>query len=239
MQGLLELIERDAVALWWYNRLTRRGVDMASFEDSYTAQLSSHYQGLQRTLYVIDVTSDLGIPTFAAISARMDKAEEDIIYGFGCHLDPAIALSRALTEINQSLEAVPKAGGLPREITYRGSPEAMAWWREVRLSTAPYLNAAPGAALVGRHEMQSLASDDIRTDIETCLALLAAKNIDVLVLEQTRPDVGLPVVRVVAPGLRHFWARFGPGRLYDAPVEAGWCTHPTAEADLNPYIVQF
>ena len=32
-------------------------------------------------------------------------------------------------------------------------------------------------------------------------------------LEQARPDLGLPVAKVVVPGLRHFWARFAPGRL--------------------------
>jgi ribosomal protein S12 methylthiotransferase accessory factor len=57
------------------------------------------------------------------------------------------------------------------------------------------------------------------------------------VLDQTRPDLGVPVVKVIVPGLRHFWARFGPGRLYDVPVELGWLDAPTAEADLNPTAV--
>jgi oxazoline/thiazoline synthase len=34
--------------------------------------------------------------------------------------------------------------------------------------------------------------------------------------------------------LRHFWARFAPGRLYDVPVETGRLASPTPEADLNP-----
>ena len=55
-----------------------------------------------------------------------------------------------------------------------------------------------------------------------------------MVLDQTRPDVGLPVVKVIVPGLRHFWPRFGPGRLYDVPVGLGRLATPTREADLNP-----
>src|SRR5262249_40551 len=31
LQGLLELVERDACALWWYNRICRPGIDLASF----------------------------------------------------------------------------------------------------------------------------------------------------------------------------------------------------------------
>ena len=42
-----------------------------------------------------------------------------------------------------------------------------------------------------------------------------------LVLDQTRPDIGMPVARVIVPGMRHFWARFAPGRLYDVPVGMG------------------
>jgi ribosomal protein S12 methylthiotransferase accessory factor len=57
---------------------------------------------------------------------------------------------------------------------------------------------------------------------------------EMLVMDQTRPDVGMPVAKVVVPGMRHFWARFAPGRLYDLPVRLGWRSAPTPEADLNP-----
>ncbi|WP_441293212.1 hypothetical protein ACSRUE_22460 [Sorangium sp. KYC3313] len=36
------------------------------------------------------------------------------------------------------------------------------------------------------------------------------------------------------PGLRHFWPRFGPGRLYDVPVRLGWLERANREEDLNP-----
>ena len=44
---------------------------------------------------------------------------------------------------------------------------------------------------------------------------------EMLVLDQTRPDIGLPVVKVIVPGMRQFWARFAPGRLFDVPVALG------------------
>jgi ribosomal protein S12 methylthiotransferase accessory factor len=55
-----------------------------------------------------------------------------------------------------------------------------------------------------------------------------------LVLDQTRPEIGLPVVKVIVPGLRHFWRRLGPGRLYDVPVKLGWLPAPLSEEQLNP-----
>ena len=62
---------------------------------------------------------------------------------------------------------------------------------------------------------------------------------EMLVLEQTRPDIALPVVKVIVPGLRHFWARFAPGRLYEVPVTLGWRDRPLAEDQLNPIPVFF
>ena len=239
LQGLLELIERDAVALWWYNRLRRRAVDLESVDDVFVSGLIRHYRDLRRHLWALDVTSDFGIPTFAALSRRVDKAEEDIIYGFGAHLDPNVALARALAELSQSLEAVPSATGPESTRTYRGGPDAVRWWRTVRASNASYLMADREAGARRLSDFKNLASDDLRQDIVTCRKLAAKRGIEILVLNQTRPDVGFPVVRVVAPGLRHFWARFGRGRLYDVPVREGWLSRPLSEEELNPFVIQF
>ena len=57
---------------------------------------------------------------------------------------------------------------------------------------------------------------------------------EMLVLDQTRPEINMPVVKVIVPGLRHFWARFAPGRLYDVPVQMGWQKKALREEDLNP-----
>lgn len=237
LQGFLELVERDAVALWWYNRIPRPGIDLDGIDDPYVAAFRSHYAWLQREVWALDLTNDLGIPAVAALSRRVDKPEEDIIYGFGAHLDPAVALLRALTEVNQSLEAVPSAAGDASTRSYRGSAEAEHWWRSVRAAETGYL--LPDPAAPPRRPSASLATGDLLEDIALCRARAAAAGLEVYVLDQTRPDVGFPTVRVVVPGLRHFWARFGPGRLYDVPVRLGWLDQPRTEEALNPFVVQF
>ena len=65
-------------------------------------------------------------------------------------------------------------------------------------------------------------------------ALVERHGMEMLVLDQTRPEVGLPVAKVIVPRLRHFWTRFAPGRLYDVPVQLGWLPRPLAEDELNP-----
>jgi hypothetical protein len=61
----------------------------------------------------------------------------------------------------------------------------------------------------------------------------------VLVVDQSRPDVELRVAKVMAPGLRHFWRRLGPGRLFDLPVAMGHLDKPREFDELNPRSVFF
>jgi ribosomal protein S12 methylthiotransferase accessory factor len=70
--------------------------------------------------------------------------------------------------------------------------------------------------------------------VAACLRLTKQKGLDFLVLNQTRPDIDVPVVRVIVPGMRHFYRRFAPGRLYDVPIKLGLRDRPLLEKELNP-----
>ena len=63
---------------------------------------------------------------------------------------------------------------------------------------------------------------------------LRALGLETIVVDKTRPDVGLHVAQVIVPGLRHVWPRFAPGRLYTVPVALGWLPRALAEHELSP-----
>ncbi len=233
LQGFFELVERDAVAIWWYNRLLLPAVDLESFGDEYLASARDYYRNFHRDMWVLDVTSDLGIPAFVALSRRIDKDAEDIIYGAGAHTDPYIAALRAVCEMNQCLTWVPRPGNGDSRYGV-DDPMCLWWWKNARLADHPYLAPVSGAAPRGKSNYPVPDTTDVREDVERCRVLVEAKGMEFLVLDQTRPDIGMPVARVIVPGLRHFWERFAPGRLYDVPVRMGWCERPLAEAYLNP-----
>lgn len=233
VQGFLELVERDAVALWWYNRTRHPAVDLASFDDPWIDGLVAQYRSIGREFWVLDLTSDLDIPVMAAVSRRVDKPAQDIMLGFGAHFDPHVALRRALTELGQLLPAAvgagadgPGAGSVDRHIEQ--------WWRTATTDNQPYLCPAAGQAVRGRAGYRYAPRQDLREDIEHIVSITAREGLEVYVLDQTRPDIGMPVVKVIVPGMRHFWARFAPGRLYDVPVRLGRLAAPTAYGDLNP-----
>lgn len=230
LQGFMELVERDSVALWWYNRLKKPAVDLASFDDPYYEQLQHYYNTQQRDLWVLDVTSDFNIPSFVAISRRHDQKEEEIVLGFGAHFDPQIGLLRAVTELNQLLSPTFAAQDQAAE----KKQEKNGWFNSATIASQPHLvpdDKRPPKRLA---DYPKQWSDDLYTDVMTCVKIAKEKGLETLVLNQTRPDVGLHVVKVVVPGMRHYWERFAPGRLYDVPVQMGWLTDPLTEEQLNP-----
>ncbi|HEY9617668.1 MAG TPA: TOMM precursor leader peptide-binding protein [Microcoleaceae cyanobacterium] len=234
LQGFLELVERDSVAIWWYNRLSRPTVDLASFNDSYLLELQDWYRSQQRELWVLDLTTDLNIPAFAALSRNVGGGEERIISGYGAHFDPKIAISRAVTEVNQ-------IGVNVDQQDYSTAPDSALnyWFSQATLANQPYLAPCVQTSPKQYTDYPQHWSDDIEQDVFTCVEVARRAGLEMLVLNQTRPDIGLPVVKTIVPGLRHFWSRFGAGRLYDVPAKLGWLPAPLTEAQMNPMPMVF
>jgi ribosomal protein S12 methylthiotransferase accessory factor len=235
LQGFMELVERDSVALWWYNRLQKPPVDLTSFDEPYFGQLQQYYHRLDRELWVLDITSDLGIPTFAALTRRQNRPVEDIVLGYGTHFDAHVALGRALTEVNQVLPNVLMETDGQTQYSPNADPLALQWWKTATLANHPYLSPCDEAAIKTKHDYAPHTSDDLLEDVKLCQKIVEAKGLEMLVLDQTRLDVGLRVAKVMVPGLRHMWRRLGPGRLYEVPVQAKWLSAPLPEQELNPF----
>ncbi len=229
LQGLLELVERDAVAIWWYNRTPMPAVDLAAFGDPWVDELREVHAGLGREVWLLDVTTDLGVPAMVAVSRRTNGPREDIMFGCGAHLDPRTAARRALTELNQCMPMVCE----PVDMS-AFDVDMRRWFETTRLADHPWLAPDPTVPPRSPFHHGYLHRADLRDDILAIRDTLEATGLEVLVLDQTRPDIGLPVVRVVVPGLRHFWSRFAQGRLYDVPVQLGRLTEPRRYEELNP-----
>jgi bacteriocin biosynthesis cyclodehydratase domain-containing protein len=226
VQGFLELVERDAYAIWWYNRLQRPAVDLGQLDDFYVRDLQTQLAEAGRRLWVLDVTSDLGIPTFVAILHWMHDSQENIEFGSGAHFDARIALLRALTELNQFLSIGLMGGGT-------GEKSSLDGITPLRLRDHPFLTPTDDP-MVQPGFGSKFGRLDTREQVTTCVRLAKRERLDFLVLDQTRADIDVPVVRVIVPGMRHFYRRFAPGRLYDVPVKLGLRDRPLSEDELNP-----
>ena len=236
LQGFFELVERDAAAIYFYNRLRRPAVDLHSFSDPYLADLQHYYrQVLHRDLWVLDVTTDLQVPSFVAVSRHREQHPEAILMGFGCHLDPQIAVARALTEINQTLHNAPAASG--NGPTHRNDTGGASWMQTATLAEHPYLAPDQNLPVKTATDYPRLWSEDLLDDVRTCVDRAAQCNLAVYVLDLTREDIGVPVVKVISPGMVHWWRRLGFPRLYDVPAKMKWRKQPLKERALNPFSI--
>jgi ribosomal protein S12 methylthiotransferase accessory factor len=227
VQGFLELVERDSYAIWWYNKLRRPAVNLEKFNDSYARDLQTQLTETGKRLWVLDITSDLGIPSYVAIAHWIKDGAEYAEFGSGSHFDARIAMLRTLTELNQFLSIEDMEGGSRQQGTLDGITP-------LRIEEHPYL--VPSDEEVVEVEFGSKFSRlETREQVAECIRSVAKHGMDFLVLDQTRPDIEASVVRVIVPGMRHFYRRYGPGRLYDVPVKLGWLDRPLKEDELNQF----
>lgn len=223
LQGLFELIERDATAIWWYNQVTRPGIDLKSYGDPYIDALACEYDAMGWRLWALDLTHDLGIPVMVAIAENPATGRFSI--GFGCHLQRHIALERALTEVNQLLDV---------------AADAPSPWDNEKLSSKQFLYPSLELGTIAEPSDPAgeiAAPRDLKDAIEQCMQRLTQAGLEIFVVNKTRPDIGLPVVQVIVPGLCHFWPRFGASRLRTVPVKQGWLDRPREESELNDVLL--
>ncbi len=127
-------------------------------------------------------------------------------------------MQRALTEVNQLLD-----------VTADAPPP----WDAAKLSSKQFLYPGTDQTPVDSTAHASIDARELKDAIKQCVGRLYAAGMEVLVVDKTRPDLGLPVVQVIVPGLCHFWPRFGAARLYSVPVKLRWLSRAHSEEELN------
>jgi len=212
LAGLLELIERDAVALWWIGG--RRG-GAFGLDTLVRAQASELIHSIRegensRISWLLDLTSDAGIPCVAALSAS--KEGRGFACGTAARLDVKDAMRAAILELCQS-ELGHHLIAAKRKV--RGD-SALNEVDRRKLERAQNLDARswdllyPMGFLENTLTTQSTESaDSIRIIVEH----LQRIKVDPLLVDLTRPELQIPVARVVAPGLQPFPSSLATDRL--------------------------
>ena len=218
-RAFAELVERDATALWWYSMCRRPAIPLdalgASREHALLAARGLRAVG--RDLAVLDLRTNPVLPAVAAVSFQGDTRP---MIGLGASATHATAAARAIAEIGQNLDF---ATGTNR-LAHR-DPLRRAISRLTR-SNAPWL--------CPRGVERTLVHAPIDADpISLVRRTSEEMRVESYWIDLTDRRFPLPVARVFAPGLRHFWRRTAPGRLYTEPYRLGWTNEPLALRGLN------
>ncbi len=208
LHGLLEIIERDQVIISEYNRLPFQAVRNETVPDVCRPTIELlEAKGFQVRL--LRGASDIPIPFMAALLLHAHRARQCSV-AFGCHLDPTIALERALTEAIQLLPPSARHG----EWMNAGAPRN-------------YLSEIKDEIPFGAVENQAGAS--LKESIETCVRLLAEIGSEVIVFDLTRPGIPFPAVRVLGTEIQpclHKNSLRVSRRFFEVPIKLGHRDRP-------------
>ena len=202
--GLSELLERDAVAmkgLEGESALANSKIDPQSIEDPVCAALLAKLEAAGLEVALWDFTStEARIPTFmAAIGEARDRPQWrrlGTFEGYGTHLSAQIALSRALTEAAQSrLTIIAGSRDDNPYRTYAHTTSAQA----PNAASAAWFSTPPARKLGA---LTSDATSSFEGDIQLLLDAVRRLGLDsVVAVDLTHPDIGIPVAKVIVPGL--------------------------------------
>ena len=172
-------------------------VDISSIDFKPISNLVKKFNDAKIPLIIKDITSPIGVPTFNASS--IEWITEDYGYlaeGHGTHPDARIALLRAITEVSQTRAAnIQGARDDLRKISYgnSNSDEKKTWQFMKSKNTIQF------------SEIKSFIHDDILDDINFILSRLVSNGLkQVIVVDLTNPQIMIPVVRTIVPGLETF-----------------------------------
>ncbi|MGB8294796.1 MAG: YcaO-like family protein, partial [Polyangia bacterium] len=223
--GLCEVIERDAGSLFRFQSVAGQAelrVDLATVDDQECRDMIRLYERAGVTVGVWDMTSDLGIACFRCVILDNDPNPFRRVgssEGMGCHPVREVALLRALSEAAQA-----------RLTLIAGSRDDNGRGRYGQVQDEALINRArERLAERGLRRFQAAptyTNDTFEEDVASILKGLRRAGLsEAIVVDLTKPEFGVPVVRVVVPGLEtyHHVQGYVPGlrarRLLEARME--------------------
>ncbi|HIH74428.1 MAG TPA: YcaO-related McrA-glycine thioamidation protein [Methanosarcina sp.] len=198
LHGLLEVIERDAISAAQFTRNLGKEIVLTE-EDGYVYELARKFKDVGIELKIWLVPTDTGIPTI--IAATDDVKLKDpalLVMGAGSHLKPEIAVARAITEAAQS--RVVQIQGAREDTDREGIIRSVGYERMKRLNWFWFEEGEK----ISLSNIQDLSRKSPAENIDVILEKLKNLAERVLVIDLSREEVAVPVVRVIIPGFELF-----------------------------------
>ena len=196
LHGIFEVIERDAWSIFELTHKNSAQIDLNSINSEIITQILSKYQENGINIKLMDLTADVNVPTIAASADDTVLKDAGLLsLGIGTHLDPEIAILRALTEVAQS-RATQIQGA--REDTVRADFARKAGYERMKRINSYYFEDEDDK--ISFSDIKDKSTNSINQDIEIVKDELKENGLDkVLYTNLTRPELGVSVVRVVIP----------------------------------------
>lgn len=203
IHGICELVERDAFSfLQEKDPLThpQSRLDLATVTDETCLELLDRYRQAGVMVGVWNMTPPSGIAAFHTVIVDLDQNPWRPLAAFGgmgCHPDSSIALSRALTEAAQSrLTSISGS----RDDIFR---ENHRFLQDTDIVSQVRRQIGSQTPEVDFQEIPCFKAPTLQDDLSWILSRLRSTGLQQVVLvDLTRHEFEIPVVRVIIPGLR-------------------------------------
>ena len=196
LHGMFEVIERDAWSIFELTHKNYAQINLDTIESDIVNETIDKFEKEGIKIKLMDFTADIDIPTIAA--SADDTVSKDaglLTLGMGTHLDPEVAILRALTEVAQS-RATQINGA--REDTVRADFAREAGYERMKRINKYYFRQEEEQ--INLSDIENKATTSITKDIEIVKYELISNDIDkILYTDLTRPELDISVVRVIIP----------------------------------------
>lgn len=196
--GITEVVERDAWSIFEAKKQPTTGVVCDGTENQLIREMLDKFNQTGIDVKLLDLTADVDITTIAAVADDTVLKDPALLsLGVGTHLNPEVAVIRALTEVAQS-RATQIHG--TREDTNRAVFMRKAGYERMKRINKHWFSDAH--KLVELSSLEDRSKDSFREDIETCVELLQKNGFkNIYYTDLTRGEIEIPVARVIIPGM--------------------------------------
>lgn len=243
--GLLEVIERDAIALTWLQRLRLPSVVVdPALLDPLTAEYHRVGTSTELELHLRDATTDYGVPILYAVQTSRTDPELAQVVAATCDLDP----HRALAKIHRELASLrialrshargPRAQDLKgKDLTVVGGALASADPSQREIFDFLLEGPRPLHALGEVGHLEAGPPADPLARVVDGLERAGAEALVVDITTDEARQVGMHVIKALIPqamplSFSHHARYLATPRLYQAPRAMGLSAHD--EAGINP-----
>ena len=196
LHGIFEVIERDAWSIFELTHKNYSQINLDTIESNIINETIEMFTSNGITIKLMDFTADIKIPTIAASADDTITKDAGLLtLGMGTHLDPEVAILRALTEVAQS-RATQINGA--REDTVRADFAREAGYERMKRINRFYFKQEDEQ--IDLSDIEDKSTTSIKKDLEIVKNELTSNEIEhILYYDLTRPEIDVNVVRVIIP----------------------------------------
>ncbi|MEP0235356.1 YcaO-like family protein [Roseibium sp.] len=217
--ALHELVERDAVGQFWYNRLGITRLESGVWREFIHRNCGAYLAERQRKTIFLRVDTDLSAHVILAVSFERD--------GLGACLGASAAPTAegaTMSALGEMLQAEQSLGLMAR--AHKDAPPGAQPPSALRYASGTRIAQDLGIAEAKPADIASLSIVYERDALlESCLA----KSVTLFAFDATRSDLAIPCIKIMSPHLCSWQPRFGKPRLFDGVVDRGWAKSRAAE----------